>query len=228
MEKTICISLGGSTIIRDASLNYGFMREFVNLLAKNTSTRFVVVVGGGKTAKGYIGWARELVSNKFYLDELGILISKANALIMAALAMQKCDAYPKVVESYDELKTALQLNRIVFMAGMTPGITTDAVATLACEAVDCKLLVNISKTAYVYDGNPNAKDSKKMRNLSHEELIELAVKFDGREPKSDFVFDIIASKIAKRSGIRINFCDDRISNIKNAMYGKAHEGSRVF
>ena len=58
--------------------------------------------------------------------------------------------------------------------------------------------------------------------MSYDELIALATKFDSREPKSPFVFDVVASKLAARSEIELVFANGRQQKeIEEAISGKA-------
>ena len=86
-----------------------------------------------------------------------------------------------------------------------PGITTDSVAELACEALGSKLLINISKTSYLYDLNPSYTGAHKIVTASFEQLLGRAFSDDKREPGTNFMFDVFASILARRSGIEIKF-----------------------
>ena len=53
-KKVIVISLGGSLIIPN-QINYPFLKDFRKILENNKKKyKFVVVCGGGKTARNYM------------------------------------------------------------------------------------------------------------------------------------------------------------------------------
>jgi len=53
-KKIIVLSLGGSIIIPD-KINTRILREFKKIILKNTKKyRFIIVCGGGKTARNYM------------------------------------------------------------------------------------------------------------------------------------------------------------------------------
>ena len=54
MKKWV-ISLGGSRIApASEKINYKFIKQFENLIKKHPSHKFVIVTGGGSTARKYI------------------------------------------------------------------------------------------------------------------------------------------------------------------------------
>ena len=63
-------------------------------------------MGGGKTAREYIGYARRLGADESYLDDIGISCSRLNAMLMIAALGE--NAAPVVAVDFDE---ALQLGR---------------------------------------------------------------------------------------------------------------------
>ena len=90
--------------------------------------KFFLVVGGGRTAREYIGYARKLGADESYLDEIGISCTRLNAMLLIAALGEK--AAPVVANDFDH---ALQLAGnydVVVMGGTHPGHTTDAVAAM--------------------------------------------------------------------------------------------------
>jgi uridylate kinase len=83
-KEVIVLSLGGSMII-PKDINVKFLREFKKVLKKfSKKYRFVVVCGGGSTAREYIrGLKKEKVPNKrFHQGLLGIASTRLNARFM--------------------------------------------------------------------------------------------------------------------------------------------------
>ena len=222
--QTLCISLGGSVVSNKDGLNVDYLRKMSALLKKHKDKKFIIVTGGGYTNRKYIELLRKSGAGEFLLDEVGIAFTKVNAT--AAKAFFE-DAYPNVVSSLDELKKAHMSNRIVFCSGLLPGITTDAVSILMCEAVGCSKMINVSGISGLYNMDPSKRGAKKLGKISHDELVKLTEKFDTREAKVPFVFDLVASKLAKRSNIRIDFIGSDLKELEYAISGKRHNGSVV-
>lgn len=146
----MCISLGGSLISRRNGANVSYIRKLAKVLKEYQNRyRFVIVVGGGYASRLYIRSARAVIRNNAVLDEIAIAITRINALIIKDL-ISDLNVYPNIVTSLDELRAAVTRSNIVVLGGLLPGITTDAVAILACEVVGGKVLLNVSQDSYIY------------------------------------------------------------------------------
>ena len=69
--------------------------------------------------------------------------------------------------------------------------------------------------------------TSRFEKLDHNTLLAIASKYDTREAGSNFLFDLMASKIAKRAGIEIRFVNDNISELGLALDNKKYSGSIV-
>ncbi len=223
----ICISLTGGIVSRESGVNVAFIKKLEKLLKRyQNKYKFIITVGGGYASRLYINSTRSIISNNSLLDQIGIAFTRINALILKDL-LSSLDLYPNVVTSMEELKMATSTNEIIVMGGLIPGVSTDAVCALACEAMNCKMLINVSGLAYVYDRPPSEKGARKLETLSHDKLLEIAFKYDNRIAGSNFIFDMFASKIAKRAKIQIKFVSDDINSLDAAIQGKPYKGSIV-
>lgn len=224
--QTICISLGGSVISNNKGLNIEYIKGFRKIIEKYKKIKFVITVGGGFISRKYIEILRENNISEFALDEIGIAFTNVNALAVKSIFNNIDSVYPAVIKSVNVSKAAHQ-SRIMFCSGSIPGITTDADSVLRCESLGAKRLINISIESGIYDRDPKEKGARKISRLTHNELIELVEKYDTREAKVNFVFDLVASKLAKRSNIRIDFIGSNLDNLDLAISGKEHSGSVV-
>ncbi|MGC8652218.1 MAG: hypothetical protein ACP5UH_03135 [Candidatus Micrarchaeia archaeon] len=48
-----------------------------------------------------------------------------------------------------------------------------------------------------------------------------------RLPGTNFIFDSIASKLAKRSGIALKLVDENLAELEKAIEGKSHKGTTI-
>jgi len=183
-------------------------------------------VGGGYASRLYIKSSREIIKNEAVLDEIAIAITRINALIVKDL-LSDMDVYPNIVANLDELRAATKNNSIVVMGGLLPGISTDAVAALACEVAGSKVLINVSREAYIYDRPPSEPGAKKLDTVTHNRMIEIASIRDTREAGSNFVFDLMASKLTKRGKVEVRFVNDDMDQLSLAINGKKHNGTIV-
>ncbi|MGC8571688.1 MAG: hypothetical protein ACP5RI_00230 [Candidatus Micrarchaeia archaeon] len=224
--QTICISLGGSVISNSKGLNIEYIKGFRKIIENYKKIKFVITVGGGFINRNYIESLRKNNIDEFSLDEIGITFTYINALAVKSFFKNINSVYPSIVKSVNVQKAANQ-SRIIFCSGSIPGITTDADSVLRCESLNAKRLINISLESGIYNKDPKEKGAKKLLQLTHNELIEIAKKYDTREAKVPFVFDIVASKIARRSNIRIDFIGSNLKDLELAILNKQHSGSIV-
>ena len=168
--------------------------------ASEEGWRVAAVAGGGSVARLYIRAARELGASEAALDQLGILITRANAeLLIAALGGT---AYPSVPQTLEELLAASASNRsIIVMGGLQPGQSTNAVAALAAESLGAALLVNATDVDGVYTDDPRKNPSaKRLESVGVEELTLL---LSGSEHKAGTyeLLDHVSLRILERSRI---------------------------
>lgn len=225
--ETLCISLGGHVVFKKNGVNVKYIRNLSKVLKNHIRDyKFVIVVGGGLASRLYTQPAREIIKNNEVLDEIAIAITRINALIVKDL-FSELNAYPNVATSLDELRAAIKSSDVVLMGGLLPGMTTDAVGVLASEVVNSKIMINIGNGSYVYDRPPQKSGAKRLATLDHNQLVEIASKYDTREADASFIFDLVASKLAKRAKIEIRFVNDSIADLEAAIKGKEHHGSTV-
>jgi len=222
----IVLSLGGSMINKPEGIDYEFLKEVTEII-KDSNEKFGIVTGGGFVAREYAKKAREKGASEFEADQEAIKGTWENAKYTIK-ALGKIAA-PKVFKDFNKAKNALKKYKVVVMGGTIPGITTDSDSVLLAECIGAKKLINISNVDAIYDSDPRKNpNAKKFDNMTHEQLIGLAVNSDKRTAGTNFVFDILACKLALRSNIELHFVTGKkIDEIKNAIRGKEHSGTIV-
>jgi uridylate kinase len=222
--QTIGISIGGSILSTKEGYNIEFAQRFARLLSSYKDYKFVIVTGGGYLARDYIRLTKTLVDDAYLLDEIGTTVTKLNAMMLKNV-FKKGEVYPSIPTTLDEVKAAHSISKIVVLGGLMEGITTDTDTVLACEAVGAASMLNVSKEAFVYDRDPKEPGAKKLLNLTYEQMLSIASKYDTRGPGTNFIFDVIATGLARRSGMKVIFTDSDTEHIKQAIEGKKHYGS---
>jgi len=204
--KRIVISLGGSVLV--PSLEKNHIRQYATILRRlGEEIRVFVVVGGGGEARRYIGVARALGIDEATADELGIQVTRMNALLLAGALAEA--AYPNIAESYRDAARFGESGKIVVMGGVIPGQTTDAVAALLAEKVRAGLVINWTSVDGIYSADPKKhRDAVKHSTLTPVEL-QAIIRGDRLEAGSNTVFDTLAAKIIGRSGIPLVVLDGR-------------------
>jgi uridylate kinase len=222
----VVVSIGGSVLVPD--LEAGQISEHAAVVEELADAGCTVgaVVGGGPTAREYVGTARELGANEIALDELGIATTRLNArLLIAGLEGR---AAPKIPADYETAGEVLRREEIVVMGGVTPGQTTDAVSAALAEYVDADLLVYATSVPGVFSDDPNEVDgAEKYREMTPGELVDTIAGNDMKAATSAPV-DLLAAKLIERSGMRTVVLDGTDpSAIADAVLRGDHDGTDV-
>src|SRR3989344_5109685 len=113
--KIAVISLGGSLIAPD-KINDDYIKKFRQTLLKFRDYKFVIVAGGGKTARTYIDALENQKVDKFRQSLIGIRITRLNAWTLINLFKENC---AKVIpKSLKDVKNLLIKNKIVVCGGL--------------------------------------------------------------------------------------------------------------
>ena len=189
--------------------------------------RIAVSVGGGKFSAQYQDIVRKN-GTQVMADKIGQMINHVNATLLISLLGEDV-AYPKSITALAEGQLASKLNLIPVGAGFVEGATSDHSAVIIAERLGAKRLLNLSKIDGIYDADPSKNPKAKLiKKMSYEQLIELATRLDTREPKAPFVFDIVACKLAARSGIELIFANGKdLDSLKKLVEGSRDCGTIV-
>ncbi|MEL9909211.1 MAG: UMP kinase [Desulfurococcus sp.] len=163
MSDVLVLKITGKAFDEGSTL----ISRYVKLLKSMVSEyRLVVITGGGNIARKYISDARSLgVSSNYWLDLIGIWVSRLNSLLIAS-SLQPY-AYPKPAVSLEEVLEALSSHRVVAMGGLIPGQSTASTAIEVVEAVGAEKLYYFSAVGYVYDRDPaKYPDAKPLREIN--------------------------------------------------------------
>ncbi|GCF13323.1 uridylate kinase [Haloarcula mannanilytica] len=196
----VVVSIGGSVLAPD--LDADRVADYADAIQSLDSQGHTLgtVVGGGPTAREYIGSARDLGANEIELDQLGIAVTRLNGRLLIAALDDR--AAPTPAESYDEGREAIRRGDIPVLGGIVAAQTTDAVAAAFAEYVGADLLVYATSVPGVYDADPNEDDdATRFDEISASELVDVIADIE-MDAGSSAPVDLLAAKIIQRSGIR--------------------------
>ncbi|AJF60776.1 MAG: UMP kinase [Candidatus Diapherotrites archaeon] len=198
-ETIYAVSVGGSLLIeqKPSSSQIAKLAEKISSLHRE-GYKFALVVGGGKVARNYAASAKALGANNFVQDELGIMITRANALLLVQ-ALEA--AHEEVLTDVKKAKHVLEQGKIPVFGGLMPSFTTDAVAALVAEELG-GVFVNLTNVDGIYSLDPNKSPRAKFfETLSYDKLLSL-MKLSESKPAQNIVLDLPCCLILKRSRIK--------------------------
>lgn len=199
MQKLV-ISLGGSLIFKD-SIDYNYIKGLKSLLLKySNKTKFVIVVGGGKTARTYIEpLSKEGLSVKEQCLT-GIRITRLNARFMHKFFGKNPNS--KIPKSLKEVESILEKNNLVFCGSLRykPDNTSDGTAAEIASYLKTDF-VNLTNVNGLYTKDPRKhKDAKFIPEISFEDFFKMAD--FAYKPGQHFVLDQSAARIIKKYKIK--------------------------
>lgn len=179
----------------------------------------VIVTGGGKEARKYIKAARALGGSETICDLIGIMVTRINARIL--ISGLGTDAYLEPPTYLEEVRKAFETGKIVVLGGLQPGQSTNAVGILSAEAVGADLFINATDVDGVYTEDPKrVSEAKKLDVIEVDELLKIVVEGE-LQAGSYKLFDLLAVKTVKRSGIKTVIIDGRVpENIERIINGE--------
>ncbi len=225
-KDLIILSLGGSLIAPKEGINAKFIADFRKLVERQVKNgkRFVLICGGGKTAREYQTAARALGGlTRDALDWIGIHATRLNAhLVRTAfgkLASHRVVTDPKGARGW---KTP-----VLVAAGWKPGCSTDYDAVLLARALGAKMLVNLSNVDYVYDKDPREhKDAQPICEMRWKDLRKIVGKT--WDPGAHVPFDPIASRGAEKIGLTVVVANGKnLKNLDDIIDGRTFTGTVI-
>ncbi len=223
-SRTVVLSLGGSVIVPD-ELDQEFLSDFAAFirrqLAAHLERRFVIITGGGRTARRYQRAARACAPTLSTedLDWIGIRATRLNAQLLRVLLPE---AHPTLIENPEgELPAA----RVLVGAGWKPGFSTDYDAAVIAGRLGA-LLVNVSNISHVYSADPNTDPAAKpLQHLSWEEL--LAITGEEWRPGLHAPFDPVAAKHCRDARLTAAIVAADLANLAALLDGEDFVGTLI-
>jgi uridylate kinase len=210
MDKTIIISVGGSLIVPE-EIDVIWIKEFKKIIDKYISRgyRFVIITGGGRTARKYQNAAKEIAGlTGDDLDWIGIHSTRLNAHLMRTIFKENVN--PRIVK--DPTEKINFKDKIIIAAGWKPGCSTDYDAVLLAKQLGIKKLVNLTNIDYVYDKDPRKfPDAKKIEKISWKDFRKIVG--DKWDPGLNAPFDPIAARESEKIKLEVAIINGK--NLEN-------------
>jgi len=227
-QETVVMSVGGSLIVPD-QIDTVFLTQVKNLIERQISAygrRFIIIAGGGKTARRYQDAAAEVSDlNPEDLDWMGIHATRLNGHLIRTIFRDI--AYPEIITNPDDINKVPKEAKLVIAAGYRPGASTDLRAVQIAIHRNATRVINLSNIDYVYTADPK-KDSgaEKIEDITWNDFITLIP--DEWNPGLSSPFDPVAARTASEYALEVSVLNGKnISEIEKYLNGEVFEGTRI-
>ncbi|MGI0030581.1 MAG: UMP kinase [Nitrososphaeraceae archaeon] len=223
-KKILVIKLSGSVF--NFKTTSKSLKEYAQVLLDiQTKVQPVVVSGGGIIARHYVNLARSLGSDESSLDEMGIEISRLNAMLLSAALGDF--VYPVIPSNLEEISIACQSGKIIVSGGLHPGQSTNATAALICEKIKADRFLNATDVDGIYDSDPkkNAK-AKMFKEITIKKCLDL-LNNESTQAGNYELMDIVAMKVIERSKIPTWVIKSDPKVIRNLIMKNRQTGTKI-
>ncbi|MGB2791461.1 MAG: UMP kinase [Candidatus Moraniibacteriota bacterium] len=228
-SKRFLISVGGSLVVPNGGIDTNFVKRFHDCIVSRVQDgySFILVVGGGKTARNYIDAASKVHSiENDDQDWLGIHATRMNAHFLRTIFREW--AHPRINTNPHDLEDFYQAKEPIIVAGgWRPGFSTDYIATVLAKYLDFKTIINLSNTDGVYEADPRKRaDAKRFDRLGWSEFRKLVG--NTWSPGMSAPFDPVASKLAEEEGFSVVVMNGSdIDNLERYFLGEDFVGTMI-
>lgn len=225
-KRVIVVSLGGSLIVPD-EVDVKFLSEFKKIILRNTNKyKFVVVCGGGSTARKYIFALREIGMSEKFQGLSGISATRMNARFMNYFF--NINPQYGIPHSIKILKKYVKKQDVVFCGALEykEKQTSDSTAAEIAKKLRATF-VNLSNVAGLYDKNPSKNSGAKfIPKISWNDFYKMAnrQKF---KPGQHFILDQTASKIIMKNKIKTYLLGNNLREFASFLKNKKFKGTVV-
>ncbi len=226
--ETIVMSVGGSLIVPD-NIDTKFLTELRSLVTDEATTygrRFIIIAGGGKTARRYQDAAAAVYPlDRDDLDWLGLHATRLNGHLLRTIFRDV--AHHIMITNPDDIMDVPTTYPVVVAAGYRPGSSTDLRAVQIAHNLKAIKVINLSNTDYVYTDNPHTNpDAQKIEDITWADFRKLIP--EEWEPGLSAPFDPVAARAAERDHIEVAQINGlKLEHLRDYLAGRPFVGTRI-
>ncbi len=225
-KELVVISIGGSIVVPKTGIDIAYLKKFRKMILAEIkkNKRFIIVIGGGQTAREYQRAANALVRlDPEDVDWLGIHATRMNGHLLRALFRDI--ALPAI--NKDPRKTMRWVEPVMIAAGWKPGWSTDYVAVSLAQKYGAHRVLNLTNIDMVYDADPaKNKNAKSVRDICWKDFRKIVG--DVWSPGANAPFDPVASKLAEKYTMDVIIAKGTdIKNVNAILHGKKYIGTLI-
>jgi uridylate kinase len=219
------ISLGGSRIISEGEIDVGFIQKFKKIIFANKQDKFIVVTGGGSTARKYIKALKKLDKSTEAQSKEGIAITRMHASFLSGILGKKSNLI--LPKTYKKIGNLLNKNKVVVCGALQYKKKNTSDGTAAGIAAHFKThFINITNISGLYTSDPTKnKSAKFIKNISWKNFHKKASKIK-YSAGQHFVLDQSASKIILKKKIP-TYIISNLNDLPKIFKGKSFSGTLI-
>ncbi|MCA9366353.1 UMP kinase [Candidatus Kaiserbacteria bacterium] len=228
MQETIVMSVGGSLIAPD-QIDTSFLtglKQLIESEIQEHGRRFVIIAGGGKTARRYQDAAYTVAGlDDEDLDWIGIHATRLNGHLLRTIF--KDTAHRVMVTNPDDVLDAPAEANLIVAAGYRPGGSTDLRAIQIAEKVGAKKVINLSNIDYVYTADPRRDETaEKIEDITWTDFRKLIP--EDWDPGLSTPFDPVAAREAEAHDIEVAAINGaHLEELQKYLRGENFIGTRI-
>lgn len=223
-RKLWVISLGGSRIV-PGNVDTAFIKRFRTMINSHPNHKFVIVTGGGSTARKYISSLKKLHKKTKQQSMSGVAITRFHAGFLMRIFGKK--ANEDVPKNMNKVKNLLLKNQVVFAGALRYQVksTSDSTAAKLAAYLGCPL-INLTDVKGLYTSNPKKnKKAKFIKRTTWRKFNNIAKKIKYRAGQH-FVLDQGAAKIILQRRVP-TYIVGSVTAINNIIKGKKFIGTLI-
>ena len=227
-SETIVMSVGGSLIVPDEidTIFLKNLRHFIERQITVNNRRFIIIAGGGKTARKYQDAATNVAElDPEDLDWMGIHATRLNGHLLRTIFRDI--AHPEMITNPDEIRNVPEESNLIIAAGYRPGASTDLRAVQIAINCGASKLINLSNIDYVYTENPQKnEDTEKIEDITWDDFIKLIP--SEWSPGLSSPFDPVAARMAMKHKIEVTIINGmKMKELESYIAGKQFIGTLI-
>ena len=225
MGKTWVISLGGSQLAPEGETNINFIDKFKKIILSNSKDKFIIVTGGGSTARKYIKILKGLKKPLKEQSLEGIKVTRMHAIFLARILGKSANS--TLPKSMKKVEALLEKNKIVVCGALRykPKNTSDGTAADLAAHLKCPF-INITNVKGLYTSNPKKnKSARFIKNITWKDFNKRAqiIKYSAGQ---HFVLDQAAAKTILQHKVPTYIIGD-LNDLKSILSKKNFKGTLI-
>jgi uridylate kinase len=227
-NETVVMSVGGSLIVPDG-IDTVFLTNFKNFVERQIAfhgRRFIIIAGGGKTARRYQDAAATVTElDPEDLDWMGIHATRLNGHLLRTIFRDI--AHPVMVTNPDEINDIHNGAPLIIASGYRPGASTDLRAVQIAINCGATKVINLSNIDYVYSDDPRTNPhAQKLEQTTWEDFMKLIP--TEWNPGLSSPFDPVAARAAHTNNLEVAVINGgKISEVEQYLAGTSFMGTRI-